>query len=394
MTTSHPLFLRRVRLRNYRSISACDIRLHNLTLLVGPNGSGKSNFVDALRLVAESLQTSLDHALQQRGGIQEVRRRSGGHPTHFAVALDMDLDSVHAAYRFEVGAVKGGGFQVTREQCQVGGARYDIREGQIRIKPDEVAPVPSTDRLYLVTASGLEAFRPLFDALSTMGFYNIQPERIRELQPPDKGELLNRDGSNLASVVRRLQSDAPSSLDRVRDFLKQVVPGIEGLAPMSMGHMVTLEFRQRVQGATDPWKFPAITMSDGTLRATALLVALFQPHVRASVPLVAIEEPETALHPAAAGALFDALRSATRHTQVVATSHSPDLLDHPSLRPEEILAVQSIDGSTLIGPIDDASRSAMKEELYSGGELLRAGSLEPITAAGGKRLRIFEGWKR
>ncbi len=49
-------FLRRVVLRNYKSIRECDVALGPLMLLVGPNGSGKSNFLDALRFVAESLE--------------------------------------------------------------------------------------------------------------------------------------------------------------------------------------------------------------------------------------------------------------------------------------------------------------------------------------------------
>jgi len=72
-------FLTRVVLRNYKSIATCDVRLHPLVFLVGPNGAGKSNFLDALRFVTDALRTSLDHALRDRGGIKEVRRRSGGH---------------------------------------------------------------------------------------------------------------------------------------------------------------------------------------------------------------------------------------------------------------------------------------------------------------------------
>jgi predicted ATPase len=60
--------LTRVRLRNYRSIAEADVPLGKLLLLVGPNGSGKSNFLDALRLTSESLQSSFDQALRTRGG--------------------------------------------------------------------------------------------------------------------------------------------------------------------------------------------------------------------------------------------------------------------------------------------------------------------------------------
>ena len=51
-------FLKRVCIRNYKSIGACSVELGALTILVGRNGSGKSNFLDALRLVADGLQTS------------------------------------------------------------------------------------------------------------------------------------------------------------------------------------------------------------------------------------------------------------------------------------------------------------------------------------------------
>ncbi len=85
-------------------------------------------------------------------------------------------------------------------------------------------------------------------------------------------------------------------------------------------------------------------MSDGTLRAVGILVALFQYHGGASeVPLVGIEEPDAALHPGAAGVLLDALREASVRTQVVVTSHSPDLLDDPSIDAESILAVALVD---------------------------------------------------
>ncbi|HEY9593177.1 MAG TPA: AAA family ATPase, partial [Spirochaetia bacterium] len=85
------IFLTNVVLRNYKSIARCDVGLGPLTFLVGPNGAGKSNFLDALRLVAESLNQSLEIALRERGGIAEVRRRSAGHPTHFSVQLAFRL---------------------------------------------------------------------------------------------------------------------------------------------------------------------------------------------------------------------------------------------------------------------------------------------------------------
>ena len=106
-------FIHRVTIRNYKSIAACRVDLQALMFLVGPNGAGKSNFLDALRLVSESLRTSLDHALRERGTIKEVRRRSGGHPNHFAIRLDFALpDGSSGHYTFRVGAKPGGWYEV------------------------------------------------------------------------------------------------------------------------------------------------------------------------------------------------------------------------------------------------------------------------------------------
>jgi predicted ATPase len=207
-----PVFLSRVALKNYKSIASCSVSLGALNFLVGPNGAGKSNFLDALRLVTESLNSPLDHALRERGGISEVRRRSSGHPTHFSIRLDFGLsDDTVGWYAFRVGSKKKGGFEVQEEECHVHQNLLDdrffrVESGEVvnsraTIERSVVMPPASEDRLYLVAAAGIPDFRPLYDALSRMGFYNLNPEEIRELQPSDTGELLRRDGSNLASVL-------------------------------------------------------------------------------------------------------------------------------------------------------------------------------------------------
>ena len=137
--------------------------------------------------------------------------------------------------------------------------------------------------------SGSEAFRPVYDALSSTGFYNLNPEAIRDLQPPDPGDLLKRDGSNVASVLSNL---SPAFKERVEEYLGQVVAGVTSVDRRLVGPKETLEFRQAVRGAQHPWRFFASNMSDGALRAFGILVALFQGAGGANRRLVGIEEPE------------------------------------------------------------------------------------------------------
>lgn len=396
-------FLTRVVLRNYKSIAACDVRLRPLVFLVGPNGAGKSNFLDALRFVADALRTPLDLALRDRGGIKEVRRRSGGHPTHFALRLEFALNSGSTGhYAFRIGARPQGGYEVQNEECVVHTPQVFDAEAYFRVHTGEVttsakvAPAAALDRLYLVNASGLAEFRPVYEAFSHMGFYNLNPDRIRDLQPPDAGELLTRDGSNIASVLAQLGMHNAETKQRIEEYLAKVVPGVRGVDVKTIGPKETLEFRQQVAGSKDPWRFLAANMSDGTLRALGILVALFQSSngIGARVPLVGIEEPEVALHPAATGVLLDSLRDASQSTQVIVTSHSPDLLDDEKLDTDSILAVVAEEGVTKIGPLDDAGRSALHDRLYTAGELLRLNQLIPdpeaIKESLGKQLRLFD----
>ena len=370
----------RVRLRNYKSIAACDVRPAALSFLVGPNGSGKSNFLDALRFVAEALRCSLAHALRDRGGIQEVRRRSGGHPNHFGIRLDLRLPRAEGWYAFRVGARPRGGYRVQEEECVIAGASgrgsYKVAGGEVVAGTIPHPPVCASDRLYLVAMSSFSEFRPVYDTLSGMGFYRLDPAAIRDLQAPDPGDLLKRDGSNLASVLANLDGRGKAA---VEEYLAAITPGVTGVAPRTMGTKLTLDFRQEVRGAQHPRRFLAGNMSDGTLRALGVLVALFQ-HTSGNggrATLIGIEEPEIALHPAAAGVLLDSLTEASQAAQVIVSSHSADLLDHDAIPDTSILAALAEQGETMIGPPDEAGRSALRDHLFTAGELLRIDQLRP-----------------
>ncbi len=383
-------FIQRVKIANYKSIAYCDVKLGPLMFLVGPNGAGKSNFLDALRLVVDGLRTTLDHALRDRSGIKEVRRRTSGHPTHPSIRLEFSLpDGAHGHYAFKMGARPHGGFEVWGEECFIKNdlfsppAYFKVQNGQVETSA-AIAPAVAPDRLYLVTMSGLKEFAPLYHALSSMGFYNLNPTAIRDPQTPDAGDLLLRDGSNIASVLGQLAARDPEKKQRIEEYLGKIVPGLESVDNRNIGPKEMLEFRQRMVTSSNSWHFLSTNMSDGTLRALGILAALFQ-NDRANiggrlvprVPLVGIEEPEVALHPAASGVLLDALRVASQETQILVTSHSPELLDSREIAYQSILAVLAQDGMTHITRLDSAVKQVLKDQLFTPGELLRQGQLTP-----------------
>jgi len=174
-------FLTRVVLRNFKIIGSCDLRIGSLNFLVGANGAGKSNFLDALHLVRDALASSLDNALNGRGGLTEVRRHSSGHPAHFGIRLKFALpDSRRGHHAFNIGALSGRGYEVITEECAISeqgsGSYFCVERGRLKESSESTFSAITPDRLALVSVSGLTAFRPVFDALMAMGFYNLNPD--------------------------------------------------------------------------------------------------------------------------------------------------------------------------------------------------------------------------
>lgn len=188
-----------LRVKNYKSVRSVDVALPGLSVFVGENGSGKSNLLDALRFVKEALDDNLDHALRERGGIAEVRRRSSGHPTHLSIDLDVSTGDVNATYGFQIAAVAGGGYVVARESCRIhefavaGPSGFEIENGVAVGGAGLHAQVDAKD-LYLRAVSGVPPFASVFRALRSIGILNPNAGLLREYQKPDASPYLSRDG--------------------------------------------------------------------------------------------------------------------------------------------------------------------------------------------------------
>lgn len=380
----------RLALRQYKSIERCDIELGPISILVGRNGVGKSNIVDALRFVADAVRNTLEYAIRERGGIDQVRRKSlGGRPTHPGIRLELLLPNDRTAtYAFKIAAVQGRGFRVDNEVCEVRDsseraiAAFEVANGQIeKWISKSPAPAAVADRLFLVNASGLPEFRPVFDVLARMTFHNLNPEAMKYPQRPEPGELLSHDGRNLASVIKQLQSSNELGLDRVSIYLRAIGIPVTTIRHKQAGALETIEVAHEVEvpeGLRNS-NFDAISLSDGTIRAIGILVSLVSARGRdAGGPtLVGIEEPETALHPAAAAALMDALTEGATRTQLIVTCHSPDLLEHEGVTPQMIRPVLLDKGRTVVGSLSPAKADLLRNHLTTAGELLRLDQLEP-----------------
>lgn len=374
-------FLKRVVLHNYKSIASCDVRLGALTYLVGPNGAGKSNFLDALHLIADALNTSLSNALNTRWGLAHLLHRNVGVANYLGIRLEFCLpDGMAGHYAFTLELVESASYRVFGEECVCGAHSYQTQKGQLIASTVTPFPALLEDRLALVSMSAFPAFRAVFDALSSISIYNFSPQLMRAQQTQHEGHILQESGANMAAVLGYLRQSHADEIKLIEEYLRIIVPTVHGVERRLLGPFETMVFKQGSSGNVEN-QFYANSMSDGTLRALGVLTALFQRNERKTPRLVALEEPETALHPAAFAAMREAMARAAEHRQIIVVSHSPDLLDDIELEPEDILSVSTENGATRITALDSGSREAIKTQLFSAGELLRMGQLASDLAA-------------
>src|SRR5580692_10240326 len=108
-----PPFLRRVRIRGYKSIAFCDVTLEPLTILVGRNASGKSNFLDALAFLRDIVRFGVNEAVKRHGGAEAIPCRSREDGVLSAeieceYPISDEADRWHATYRIDIEFPKDG----------------------------------------------------------------------------------------------------------------------------------------------------------------------------------------------------------------------------------------------------------------------------------------------
>ncbi|MCI0703714.1 MAG: AAA family ATPase, partial [Planctomycetia bacterium] len=394
-----PPFLRRVKIRGYKSIAFCDVTLEPLTIFVGRNASGKSNFLDALGFLKDMFSLNLPEAVRRHGGAKAIASKNAERRNEIDISLDLDIASLvkgnaqgYVTYRVTLAIHDSEEPSITDEEIfavDPSGAkglvlsRAEYQRIVTAAMPSERAQAfldrlyPSNKPLAGLKRAGWDQIG-LGQSLQNIGIYNFAPDELRNLQRSTPGGLLERSGRNLADVARRLRSHDPQLADRVVTYLAVITDQVEGVDAVHYGEFETLRFRMRTANRQPLMEFDAASMSDGTLRAFAALVAAFQVVGADSSPnLVGIEEPETSLHPAAMRALVDALDEATLRTQILLTTHSADMLDNPTIQPENVRVVEMVDGQTVIAPVDEASVEIVRRKLDTLGGLERQNQLQP-----------------
>lgn len=369
--------IKRLKVKNYRSLADINVTLEPLTVLVGQNGSGKSNLVDVLRFVQDAMRHGLDTAIINRHGMSALRRWSDkGRPYDVEINLTIKTKEVGGTYGFTLGSELRGEYRVKREECllvqhgeNARTVQFETNKGQWISKPSDIMPLIEEKTLVLPLIAQIEPYRYLYSFLIGMGFYNIFPNSLTEPQKPANAYPLDEHGSNLASTLRELQRMKSHLLPELEKSIQTVMPDVVDFQVNQVGGYLVTKLRHKISEQSRAM-FELSQESDGTLRMLGILTALFQDPPRT---LLALEEPELTIHPGALSLLWDEIENTSERTQILLTTHSPDLLD--MCKAEYLRIVEKSAGITEIGPIEEIQKQAIQERLFAPGELLRAQGL-------------------
>ena len=308
----------KIRLQNWKSFKDSSLYIDSLGILIGTNASGKSNVLDAfafLRAVAEG-KGLLDAIQTVRGGEDWIIRRGEN-----KFCLSVDIEDNGCEYTIDL--------RVKRQDATFS---YGLCEIHRKDAEEDVVPGKFVDSVrninwvvYGVQAS-LDFLSMIYSHLRNVFILDPVPAKMRDYCKVSKE--LKPDGSNVAGVLCALPSEEK---DKVEASLSSYVrPLPERDINKVMAVPVGLNKSDAMLYCYEDWNpeqpVDARGMSDGTLRFTAIVVALLtaKPH-----SLLLIEEVDNGLHPSRAKELVDMLKqlSRQREVDVLCTTHNPVLLD-------------------------------------------------------------------
>ncbi len=345
--------LKKLTVRNFKSLNDVTVELPRLSVLFGPNAVGKSNLLDAIQALSWIGNTrTLSDAL---GGPFPVRGHSfeafsfapDGLPglfekgsARFTLEADLTTGSENYRYRIEPEIdLRSGQLSVTDEYlAQLGisgrekgtpvikrvGSCFYIR-GKRLSKPLR-EPVGlnysllSDQRLGGDRYPWLERVR---DELLNWCIYYFEPRmKMREEESPADVFDIGVHGEYIAPFLYKLRAEFPKHFDAVFRTLRSIVPSIETL---------NVELDER-RGTLNLWiqqagiEYSSRVLSEGTLRVLALCAMAVNSW---GGSLVALEEPENGVHPRRIDLIAQLLFSLTEQyqRQVVVTTHSPLFVD-------------------------------------------------------------------
>jgi len=320
--------IKKLKVKNYKSLKDVELELGKFNVLIGPNASGKSNLLDCLAFVSESAQIALANSLTRRGGY--VRVVFGEEKGNIEISVDFTRDN--EASQYFISFSESG---IDNERLLLG--------SKLEIDRQKVAAGTWIAAICSHTSKATEY-------LASLRSYNFITSSMRRTDSAKKNLILDKDGGNLAQVLLSLHNERPKTFDKIEDMLKQAIPQIdELLTPLTEEGQTYVAMREK--GFEAPFNY--FQLSDGTLKLLAYIAAIASEEAN----VVCFEEPENFIHPRLFELLVEVLKKSDK--QIILSTHSPYLVDF--VEPEDVIIVEKKGKETVTSRIVDGDK--LKERL-------------------------------
>ena len=424
----------KIEVQGYRLLNGFVADFRPLTVVIGANAVGKSTLLDCLQLIAQCADSPLNTAIGWHWGLSSLLNASTGEnklgwkitfekpgnsfwsrlpldddqKLYYEVSLQGDVQGqVQAQYEVLRKPEPAPGYSEAFKYLEATPYRRQIySRGQHGLVPFDEAlpqtnqvretaekngigvnlpvsaqepalllsqirffnefPIPSSARVLLANM----AFYPGFDVTR---FSNLRT-KASEIKPVT---LLGQNGENLGTVLHEVLTryDYRPAANDLREFMKAAYPALEEMHfDTTYGTPAQVLVRVREKGmrrSMELWE-----LSDGMLRFLCLASALLNP---LPPPFVMVDEPETGLHPRLMPVVADMIKTSAERTQVLVTTHSPDLLNRFDLTDIAVMSrISEGPKATWCRPADRKTLVQMLKAVTGEtlGDLHRSGELE------------------
>jgi predicted ATPase len=376
--------IKRIKIRDFKSIREVDLELDPVTVLVGRSGTGKSNLVQAIRFLRNYLLKP-DEATNYEYGWERIIPAGEKAPnTSIEVTFSVPGEDLEYDYRlrFAPHLHQGSSLLMTAEALRLGTKTLFSRtrlttdlQWKWEAQPD-VTPMPHLgDAPALGYLPSLQQVVLAYAALSNgIGYYHFPASTLTRGRGQEHGERflqavpgLSDNAGNYLNIIQGITQDFhhPNIRKSLLASVREVNPSIESIELDSL----TNPQRAVIGHKAGNRVFPLFLEqeSDGLRRFYAHLLALYQSPPKLTL---VFEEPENAIFPGALSLLAEEFKAAAQENrgQVILTTHSPILLD--SIDVDSLRVVEMRDGATIVGRVSKEQRQAVRDRLLTTGELL------------------------
>ena len=371
-------------IKGYKSIQELEnFSLNRFNVLIGANGSGKSNFIDFFRMLNfmfGNTEGNLQMFIARKGRANSLLYYSAQVTRFMDASIRFDGDDQWSQYTFSLswGAPDELYFANELLEYQRKDKDPSPRTKQLGSGHQESAVLKQADSNADPAMSKVaQIFRGRLRQVQVYHFHDTSEEaNIRLAQDLDRADYLMRHAGNLAVFLHNLQRDRPAHYKRILSTVQLIAPFIRDFVvepQATNSRFVLLRWMDRSGEIFGPHQ-----LSDGTLRAVALITALLQPdHTMPSIMI--FDEPELGLHPAAIGLIASLLKAAAKKRQVIVATQSPILIRH--YVPEDVIVVERmedeqgrsastftrLDSNSLEAWLDDFDLGQLYEKNVTGG---------------------------